>query len=317
MSNILVEARCDPNSRFILEGLAATCAQLGHSVRRWRGPLSGRVPFSRRLPQCDIAILFNGAHHKYTKPVEQLRRWNTQLLFIELGWYPQLGTFQLDHQGINAAASWAQQPLTESARTRVPVRPSGDLLVLLQHDEDTQITGHSPWFANMHAFVAHLSAHSRLPLRVRLHPRHPPGERVLQFLTQGKHTIDWAPRMAQSLDTCRAVACVNSSAAIEALAQDIPVLCYGHAIYRHPQAVYCLDNDGQHTQQATAQLAAGQSEVYVEPAREVVRRITTEQWQIDQIANRLPPIIESLAHAAADSRPPRGWHWPFRTRLAG
>ena len=28
------------------------------------------------------------------------------LLFVELGWFPQLGTFQLDPHGINAAASW-------------------------------------------------------------------------------------------------------------------------------------------------------------------------------------------------------------------
>ncbi len=308
MSTILVEARCDPNSREILDELAATCAHLGHDVRRWRGPLSGRVPFSRRLPLCDVALLFNGAHHKYAKPVEQLRCWQTKLLFVELGWYPQLGTFQLDHQGINVAASWARQPLTTTAHTPLPARSTGDLLVLLQHDADTQITDHSPWFTDMHDFVLHLSQYSELPLRVRLHPRHPPSDRLLELLAERRHTIDDHSGLAHSLAKCRAVACVNSSAAVEALTQNTPVLCYGHAIYRHPRAVYCLTNDGDHTRQVTTQLANGQTEIYIEPVREILQR--------NQIGARLPPIIESLTRDMHTPRPARGWRWPFRSRLA-
>ncbi len=316
MATIMVEARRDPNSRDILDELAATCAHLNHDIHRWRGPLSGRVPFSRRLPLCDVAILFNGAHHDYTKPIKQLRRRNTKLLFVELGWYPQLGTFQLDHQGINAAASWSRQPLTKTVHTPLPVRTDGDLLVLLQHDSDTQITNHSPWFADMHDFVLHLTQYSELPLRVRLHPRHPPSDRLLDLLTQHRHTIDNLSNFTHSLAKCRAVACVNSSAAVEALTQSIPVLCYGHAIYRHPTAVYCLTNEGDHTRQVTARLTNGQTEIYFEPIREILQRIIDAQWQIDQISTRLPPIIESLT-SDVHPRLARGWFWPFRPRLAG
>ncbi len=65
MRSIIVESRKDPRVAPILDALAECCRQLGHRVGRWRGPLSGRVPHSRRLPVCDVAIVFNGLHRSY------------------------------------------------------------------------------------------------------------------------------------------------------------------------------------------------------------------------------------------------------------
>jgi hypothetical protein len=314
--NILVEARVDPNSRSILDELATTCSRLGHDVHRWRGPLSGRVPHSRRLGRCDLAIIFNGAHHAYEKPIRKLRRWGTKLLFVELGWFPQLGTFQLDEQGINAAASWVNQPLVAAGLTKLPARPAGDLLVLLQDDFDTQITDHSPWFVDMYEFVEHLSQYSELPLCVRAHPRHPPSDRLVQLIARRGCRMDAGPNLSPALQECRAVACVNSSAAVEALTQRVPVLCYGRAIYRHEGAVYCLDNDGESTRRTTTSLAAGGSELYIESIGEVLERITAHQWRIEQIPNRLPAIVESFISLAPDCPTNRIWRWPFRFRRA-
>lgn len=317
MSTILVEARCDPNSRSILDELATACAELGYEARRWRGPLSGRVPYSRRLGRCDLAILFNGAHDTYEKPLRKLRRCGAKLLFVELGWYPQLGTFQLDTRGINAAASWVNRPLTAIGRRELPPRPAGDLLVLLQHDSDTQITDHSPWFADMYGFVAHLSQHSELPLRVRAHPRHPPGDKLIQMMAHCGCRMDTCQNLSQALHECRAVACINSSAAVEAMAQGVPVLCFGRAIYRHPGAVYCLGNHGGNTRRVTAAIAAGESELYFESVNEVLERIMAQQWRMEQIPARLPAIIQTLMEASPDAATNRAWPWPFALRQAG
>ena len=77
---ILVEARKDENVKPILNSIAATCALAGHVVKRWRGPLSGRVPFSRRLPRCDLAILFNGTHESYAAALDRLAKYGSSRL---------------------------------------------------------------------------------------------------------------------------------------------------------------------------------------------------------------------------------------------
>lgn len=317
MSTILVEARRDPNSQPILDALASTCADLGHQVARWRGPLSGRVPYSRRLPRCELAILFNGAHPAYEQPVRQLRRRNAKLLFVELGWYPQSETFQVDSLGINAAASWANQPLTALPRTKLTIRTSGDLLVLLQDDSDTQITAHSPWFAGMHEFVSHMCRHSELPLRVRAHPRHPPDDSIMHRIACNGGRMDAGRSLSESLRNCRAVACVNSSGAVEAMADSVAILCYGQAIYRKAGAVYCLDNDGHGTRKVTAALAAGESELYAESIDEVLERIKAQQWRLDQIPARLPAVLGTLLNEPAPQTIATRWRWPFARRLAG
>jgi len=317
VSNILIEARCDPNCRPILDALATACGNLGHEVWRWRGPLSGRVSYSRRLGHCDLAILFNGAHHSYKKSLSQLRRRGAKLLFVELGWHPQLGTFQLDPQGINAAASWVDQPLVATACRKLPTRPGADLLVILQHDRDTQITDHSPWFADMVEFISHLCQHSQLPLRVRAHPRHPPSDRLIRLIEDRGFQLDSCQSLSQALQQCRAVACINSSAAVEALAARVPVMCYGRAIYRHAGAVYCLDDRGDCTRRVTAAIAAGESELYLESIDEVLRRIAGQQWRLEQIPARLPPVLTALLKADPASAAHRGWRWPFVLRNAG
>lgn len=317
MATIVVEARLDPNCSGVLDALAAGCAALGHDVRRWRGPISRRVPYSRRLPSCDLAILFNGAHHTYQKPLQKLRAMRAQLLFVELGWRPQVGTFQLDSQGINAAASWAREPIATSAGPELPLRTDGDLLVVLQDDDDTQIIDHSPWFAGMDDFVSHLVKYGQLPLRIRPHPRHPPCPALLARCRQARCTIDQSPSLAAALASCRAVACVNSSAAVEALSARLPVLCFGRAVYRHPGAVYCCTDDGSVTRDVTASLAAGFSELSVQAVDEVARRIVARQWTIEQIPQRLPKLITSIVANGQCCQKKSPWTWGDLWRRAG
>jgi hypothetical protein len=170
----------------------------------------------------------------------------------------------------------------------------------------------------MYELVSHLYRHSELPLRVRSHPRHPPSDRLVQLIARRGCRMDAGPSLSRALQECRAVACINSSAAVEAMAKHVPVLCYGRAIYRHEGAVYCLDGNGDRTRRTTASLAAGLSELYVEPINEVLNRIVSQQWRIEQIPARLPAVLESSpVNAVSGLRTHRSWHWPFSFRRAG
>ena len=294
MAQIVVEARKTPESGAFLNRMAATCRELGHRVHRWRGPRSGRVPYSRWMWPCDLAILFNGTHDRYRPYHARLERAGTPKIFVELGWYPQQGHFQVDPQGINAAVSWAGDRLTAPCRTPLAVPQSSSLLVVLQHDRDTQITHMSPWFENMLAFVRHLAEHSTLPLKLRKHPRHDLDPRLMRLAKEKGLVWDDSPSLSAALGNCKAMACVNSSSAVEAMARRLPVLCFGKSMYRHPEAVLCLTGDGQQLAKVTRQLAHGRCDLFVESVDEMVNRITSRQWTINDIQQRLPPLIDSL-----------------------
>jgi hypothetical protein len=304
MARILVEARKSPEAGAFLNRMAAACREAGHSVQRWRGPRSGRVPYSRWMWPCDLAILFNGTHGRYGPFHAQLDRNGTPKIFVELGWYPQQGHFQVDPHGINAAVSWAGDRLTSACRTPLPVPPPSSLLVVLQHDHDTQITHMSPWFGNMLSFVKHLAEHSTLPLRLRKHPRHDLDPRLTRLAQEKGLVWDDSPSLSAALENCKGVACVNSSSAVEALARRLPVLCFGKAMFRHPQAVLCLTDDGQQLARVTRQLAHGKCDLFVESVDEMVARITARQWTLEDISERVPPLIGSLL---AGKKPDSTW----------
>ena len=291
---IIVEARKDPAPALMLDALADTCRDLGHTVVRWRGPLSGRLPYSRWLPACDLAILYNGSHRLYRPALARLAAFGAATLFVELGWHPQAGHYQIDPQGVNVAASWCRQPLRATNATPLALRSGGDLLVLLQLNEDTQITENSPWFADMESFTRHIAAHSNMPVRVRPHPL----DRTNALLREVVATVgaQWDPAVSlrESLQQASAVACINSSAAVEAMDLGLPVLCYGEAIYRQQGAVYCLTNQPAETSEITAQLRGGVCTLRRESVSEMVQRIQLQQWKPAEVPTRLPPLINHL-----------------------
>jgi uncharacterized protein YlzI (FlbEa/FlbD family) len=312
MATILVETRGELRCNPILDTIARVCETSGHRVFRWRGPLSGRINVSRRLRACDLAILFNGAHAKYRPAVDRLRERGTPTLFVEFGWHPQLGTIQIDARGINAWAAWVAEPLGSIGRQPLALQ-DGDLLVALQHDRDTQITQHSPWFKNMVEFVEHVARASAMPVRLRRHPRHAVDERLFAVAEQWGCVWDESPSFSAALQTCRAVACVNSSSGVEALSRGMPVLCYGEAIYRHAGAVYCLNDDLEATTSVTEELKAGVCSVFQERVHEVLSRIAEHQWRVEEIGERLPGLITAILEQAGP-RPSSVWMpWPLRS----
>lgn len=294
MSTILIEDRKDLNSHRVLQAIANTCRSLGHDVFRWRSPHSGRVPHWRHIFRCDLAILFNGTHLIYGPALERLRQMEAKRLYVELGWNPQAGTCQIDPAGINARASWARAPLHVVGQTPLATRPTGNLLVVLQLDTDTQITQQSPWFRSMRQFLDFLCLHSRLPLCVRAHPKSKDVDSLRELALSRGAEWDQSASLAEAFRHSRAVACINSSGGVEALSHGLPVLCYGNAIYRHPGAVYCLDDRPEATRAVIDELAAGQCSLQAERVTAALKRVMDHQWTVAEIPERLPALLQRV-----------------------
>ncbi|WP_425614866.1 hypothetical protein NA78x_004747 [Anatilimnocola sp. NA78] len=315
MKTILVEDRTCPLAKPALQAIADTCSALGHRVVRWRGPFSGRVPHSRRLQRCHAAFVWNGVHPGYAAALAELAAMKARVAYVELGWNPQRGTCQIDTAGINATTSWSNEPLVAMGKTRLPVRAQGDLLVPLQLDDDTQITQLSPWFPNMHALVEFLCRNSQLPVRVRQHPKAPLDAHLKQLTLRLGGTWDESPSFAAAVEKCRAVALVNSSVGVEALGQQLPVLCYGLSTYRHDGAVYCLDNDGAATAQVTTELRGQHSSLTIERVAAAYHRVMSQQWTHAEIPRRLPAIVNQLLVGAVDFPETSQGLWSHVVRL--
>jgi hypothetical protein len=241
-----------------------------------------------------VAIIFNGAHEAYRSTLDRLEEIQAAPLFVELGWYPQVGHYQIDAQGVNASASWRHEPLQADLTATLPVREQGDLLAVLQLDLDTQITRHSPWFGQMHSFVQFLAQHSALPVRVRPHPLHENKSSLRELADAFGLAWDESPSLAAALASARAVACINSSAALEAMSCGLPVLCYGEAIYRHSGAVYRLSADGAETKRVTSELNAGHCELSTAAIEAMLTRVRSRQWQPQEVPTRFPSFLAAM-----------------------
>ena len=101
---VVVERRDDPRCKPALDVLASACRAMGHTTIRWRN--------RGRLPKCGSAVVWNGTHRVY----DAVHEAGVPLVYVELGWLPQDGTFQIDSRGINADASWADAPLSAAGR---------------------------------------------------------------------------------------------------------------------------------------------------------------------------------------------------------
>jgi hypothetical protein len=189
--------------------------------------------------------------------------------------------------------------------TPLPIRDRGDLLVALQLDDDTQVTRLSPWFRDMSAFVEFLCRHSALQVRVRPHPRSRVDQELRRRTRELGGTWDDSPNFATALNRCRAVAILNSSVGIEALEQQLPVLCYGLANYRNEGAVYCLDASPAATRRVTRQLEQGETDLSVERVHAAFQRVMSHQWPCEEIQERLPGLLHAmLADAPAQLAEP-------------
>lgn len=229
------------------------------ALRYWRDYLDRHT--SRTV------IVWNGRDHVFVEAgVLEARTRGIDVLFMELGPLRRAPmTVAVSRGGVNAAAALRRpemlaEPLTrfEAERFREfrgtyrrGIATRGDVepyvFLPLQVDDDTQLFYYAPHFADqvemVRALVAAMPAD--LPLVLKLHP--------LAEATRGRdryaallRPIDrMAPRESDALEliaNSKLVVTTNSSAGVEALMLERPVLVLGEAAYR--QRGFTYDYDG-------------------------------------------------------------------------
>lgn len=248
--------------------------------------------------QFDFAFLWNG---RYSWCDALLRYYpKTQFLFCEQGWLDRDTDIQLDHKGTHGNCSWAETSLEsiEETTNKYPVR-TGDLLLVLPGE--TYMLGDvehwlSPWFPNAYEFTKFVIENSCLLVRVR--PR--PGENISQRLfdlVEQSNNAHWctSDTFEEAMETCCAVATINSTCGAQAIEKGIPVLCYGKTIYRRKEIAFCCNDYGPITQAYTRELKAGNCfHLSRSTQRQFIKYVREKQWKKEDFPNRLVSYLEEI-----------------------
>lgn len=280
----LIETRRDPRCGPTLDALAGALASLGYETIRWRN--------DTRPLEADLFVLWNGQHPAYRQMRAAIGR--RPALFAELGWLPQDGCFQLDPRGINAEASWAQEPPVYVPASHLG-RRRGDLLVVLQDEDDMQIRlpSLSP-YQEMLPWLQKLRVKSAVPLRVRFHPRARVNPNIVGWLSRHPAVrVDGHESFEAALDGAMAVATINSTCGLEAIQAGVPVLCYGQAVYRVPYVSYTV-NGRLTTSAITGELKRGECSLCPEAMQQFIERIKSHQWVLADLPGRLERLLATM-----------------------
>ncbi|MDF1843904.1 MAG: hypothetical protein P1U77_20905 [Rubripirellula sp.] len=206
---------------------------------------------------------------------------------------------QLDPNGINASASWSGAVNVSKRCSPISSLPGNDILVVMQHDRDTQITKQSPWFDSMADFLEFL-----LPILgdraiVRKHPRHRISRRAAQSIRKHRSRMCGERSFRDAINNKSAICCINSSAAIEALAHRIPVLCFGSAIYRYPGAVYTLTRDQNEIKSSIAEVDSGSVSLCDEAIQTLMGEIESHQITAETLETQVLERVSAALFANA------------------
>jgi hypothetical protein len=293
---IVLEQHGIDTIRDFMEMIAENAMALGHSVAWWKGffvdmehiPSEAQYP----PPSGDLAIVWNGLAQATERYHDAWRMAGTPVIYAEAGWYPQKGNFQMDHRGVNAAASWCGNPMPFPKKTRVSVSNKGEILVILQVEGDSQLQFFSPW-VDMASMLRLLGGSAPQTLVIRRHPRQDPSEELRRVINAlPKWRWDDSPTLTEALKKYDLLATINSSSAIEAMSAGKVVLCFGKAVFRVQGAVVCMSGDGELTRRLLAHPES--LPVYREGQQMVVSSIVAHQWNSANVRRKLHQLLESV-----------------------
>jgi peptidoglycan/xylan/chitin deacetylase (PgdA/CDA1 family)/protein-L-isoaspartate O-methyltransferase len=214
-----------------------------------------RERFTKSNPKA--VVLWNGRDHVFVEAAASAaRQAGIDVICLELGPLRQAPmTVAVSRGGCNAAARFRRpdqlgQPLTpweaarlQNARSRFkaavkPVPAAGRFVFLpLQVDDDTQLYYYAPHFDNQESMVQAVARAmpAGLPLALKLHPLCDPCRGRARYAPLLRVDDRIVSRDSDTLQTIAAAAAVvtnNSSAGIEALMLERPVVVLGEAHYR-------------------------------------------------------------------------------------
>lgn len=277
----------------VMNALAGAGEALGAEVVRWHD--------SKPWPggHLDAALICNGwdrgREKKHNTVLDRMA--NRPTFWVENGWLTQATSFQLDPVGINGLASWAREPLGLNGRHLLTVRKEGDVLIALQSDGDSNLwhPDLAPIFQTNKQLLQHFASACPLPMRVRPHPRYPKCGAEALVDEHPLMTWDTSETFATALEGARAVAMINSTSGIEAIAAGLPLLTYGRNVYtHHPGVVFQMTGLEACTTEVLSALWDGQlwSGLYRDLQLAMVNRILNRQWYEGQLPWRLAMELE-------------------------
>ncbi len=215
--------------RHVVAGLK----RLGHDVEVV-APVSW--PLCSRRP--DAAFLWNGAKGRSEQLAEKFRQDGVKTMIMERGFFDRFNHTQIDRQGFNHNASWADGILAKAppeggrrlaavwGRTKsVRRRDKGYILVLLQTPGDAQLADGEISHPAPLVGAVEDAAPQGLEIRVRTHPL---SHWSCDARSPAKMIGDL---LKDAIAGARFCVTINSGAGNEALAWGCPVLCLGPALY--------------------------------------------------------------------------------------
>jgi hypothetical protein len=243
-----------------------------------------------------------GTDSHHSDKVDLIRRWQKDgscVLMFEAGWtLDRNQCLQIDMKGTQGEASWAEDPFTFDPEGPIPIRESGDLLVCLRYERNNRPTDNvailSPWFPNNLAWVRHLQQVNP-NMRIRIRPHFATSEIANRPIKHLVNRMGWAWDDSSipfrlSIKQAKAVAVIDSTAAVQAIELGLPVLCFGKQVFRFPHVVCCLTNDVAQTHEVITQLEQGYCDIDRGAVKGMLTRIRSHQWyskDIDSWPDRL------------------------------
>jgi hypothetical protein len=301
-----------PGQRALFDALSDGLGALGYRVeRRERAP--DALLEAGTLP--DLLAIWNGIRSEEARLVDQARRFGSQVLYLEHGFWQRSRYVQCDLRGTQHRASWAEH-LAEPAPPegagrlaafypdgirRIRARKQGYVLVLGQVPKDSQmdeaelrgplplqraVKGALPRGVAV-CFRPHPQcANVTLPAHKNILPLLNPsgGQEAAQY-----KTTKAGAGLAEALAGARFVITVNSTAGNEALAAGVPVLAFGPALYLAAGVA----------RQATLKTLRSDIEAMLagwcpkpSAVQHYLRRLASRQWNAEEL--RSPEVLGSI-----------------------
>ncbi len=219
------------------------------------------------------------------------KEFKTQIFFVGPGWF-QEGGFQVDSGGIDILASWSLRPklgMFKNERVNVKAR---DVLLVAQSEEDPQFLDYSPWFRSAYDFISHFGEASPHPTNVWLPRQVEDREAINLLIANTPHLRIVTGDLNSLIDAANVVVTVNEPKVIRAIDRHKPVLCYGHAFYRHERVVYCMDDSVRVTDQVLSRIfCTGTSDLLVDAQANMAQLARDQEWSRADAPTRLSGLL--------------------------
>ncbi|HZR18101.1 MAG TPA: hypothetical protein VFE51_12470 [Verrucomicrobiae bacterium] len=217
----------------------------GYSYR-WEGLKNDMFKTASVIKHASMAVIWNGLQHGTPLATRLCRRRGIPVCYLEWGILPQSKTFLVDPCGFCADSilardlSWVNkddlkrlQRVRAELRQRYPLRPTKDVLAVLQIENDTQILYFSP-YRNMEEFIADVEC--MYPTGRIIARPHPRSTAKRSF---GRARVKSGGEFLEAASRSGVVVGITSTCLYEAAILGVPVVALGdHPLRLQPKHLH-------------------------------------------------------------------------------